>query len=225
MRDMGDMPPVVQKMFGKGLAEAVLKYGIIALGYLHPFMLIIFTLYIFMVMAQLVTSEMDSGTIGFTLSKGISRWRLYINMGIVIYTGLGLLALSSYFSAYVGIGFFHDGKLMMGPFGALSWNLFLLMVLVTGYAAILAALSESGKRFYTYGGVLLLFFYLLSLVTALWKPLELLAPINPFTYYQPIAILMGGRMGLTKSVTILLAGLAMMTAGAVLFKRRDISSG
>ncbi|MCP4155079.1 MAG: hypothetical protein GY757_45565, partial [bacterium] len=111
------------------------------------------------------------------------------------------------------------------PFAALAWNLYLLLVFVAGYLAIFAAISDSSKKLFTYGGAILLLFYILNLASAIWKPLDYLSPINPFSYYDPIAMLMGSRAGVTKSITIFATSGAMFTAAAFIFRRRDIASG
>jgi hypothetical protein len=99
------------------------------------------------------------------------------------------------------------------------------MVFIAGYMVIFAALVETGKALFTWGGVVLLIFYLISLAAPLWKPLELFSPINPFSYYNPMIILVGGRIGLSKSVSLLAVSGVMFTAGAWLFNRRDIFTG
>ncbi len=225
MRDMDDMPPIMEKMMGKGFVEAIVQYGIIAFGYIHPFVFILFIVFLFITASQMVTSEIGSGTIGFTLSKPVSRKRIYVNMAITSYLGLGLMALFAYGSSALGIVLFHGEKLSTEPFGALAWNLFLLMAFIAGYIAIFAAISDSGKKLFTYGSIVLFAFYILSMATPLWKPLKLLAPINPFSYYSPMAILTGSRIGITKSISLLVVSCLMFIIGGWLFSRRDLATG
>jgi ABC-type transport system involved in multi-copper enzyme maturation permease subunit len=225
IKDMDDVPPVVQKMFGEGFLEAMLKYGIIAVGYIHPFLLALFIVFIFIAVSQMVTSEVAGGTIGFTLSKAVSRKRLYLNLAVVIIGGLGILALFTFLSSLVGIALFHGPKLSAGPFVSLTWNLFLVMFFIAGYIVIFAAVSDSGKALFTWGGVVLLVLYLLSLAAPLWKPLTYLKPINPFAYFEAMKVLMGGRIGFSTSISIIVVSLAMFAFAAWLFSRRDISSG
>lgn len=225
LKEMKDIPPVVEKMFGNGFIDALLKYGVIALGYVHPLVLGIFIIFIFAAAAQMVTSEIASGTIGYTLSKPVSRKRIYLNLALVIYPGLGFLAFSTYSSSALGILIFHEGKLSADPFAALSWNLFLVMIFIGGYIVIFAALVETGKALFTWGGVVLLAFYIISLAAPLWKPLELFSPINPFSYYNPMVILIGGRISFIKSISLIVVSGGMFTAGTWLFNRRDILTG
>ncbi len=225
LKRMNEIPPMVEKMFGKGFIETMFKYGIIALGYIHPFMLVIFILFIFIVIFRMVTSEVNSGTIGFTLSKPLSRKRIYLNMAIIIYLGLGLLVLSTYLSTFLGIKIFLSEPLSTTPFASLAWNLYLVMLLIAGYIVIFASISDSGKMFFTTGGIVLLVFYILSFAAPLWKPLSIFDPVNPFSYYKPMEILVGSRIGFGKSLTLIGISGVMFAAAAWVFNRRDISSG
>lgn len=223
--DMKQVPDLVKKMMGEGFVESVLKYGILMVGYVHPLTIVIFVLFLFMASSQIVTSEISSGTIGFTLSKPLSRLRLYFNLWIVIYAGTAVIAFSGYLSAYLGITLFHKGKFSAAPFANIAWNLFLLMIFVAGYVVIIAALSDTGKKMYTYGGITLFFFYLLSFATPLWQPLEYISPISPFSYYKPMAILMGSRIQWNTSIGLIAVSLVMFAVAAIIFKRRDIAGG
>jgi ABC-type transport system involved in multi-copper enzyme maturation permease subunit len=225
LHDMEDIPPMVEKMMGTGFVEAVIKYGVIALGYVHPFMLILFIVFIFIAVSQVVTSEVSSGTIGFTLSKPVSRVRLYINLMIVIYVGLAVLSLFTFLSSALGIVFFYSEKLAFGPFSSLAWNLFLLMVFIAGYIVIFAAISDTGKKLFTIGGITLFAFYILDMATPLWNPLKYLSPVNPFSYYDPMPMLMGSRISSEKSMLIIVVSVVMFGFGAWLFSRRDLASG
>lgn len=225
LRDMDDIPAVAQKMMGKGFMESMVKYGVIAVGYIHPFMLIIFILFIFMTASQMVTSEIGFGTIGFTLSKPVSRKRLYLNFGIIVYLGMALLTLSTYLSSLLGVVLFHSQRLPKAPFAHLAWNLFLVMVFAAGYIAVFAAVSDSGKKLFTYGGTTLFAFYLLTFAAPLWQPLEYISPLSPFSYYKPMALLMGDHIDSTTSLAIIAVSMVMFAIGAIIFNRRDISSG
>jgi ABC-2 type transport system permease protein len=225
LKDMKDIPPMVEKMMGEKFVEAIIRYGIIAIGYMHPFMLVLFILTIFITVSQVITAEIGSGAIGFTLSKPVSRKRIYVNLAIVIYIGLALQALFAYSASALGIVLFHSDRLSTGPFAALAWNLFLLMVFIGGYISIFAAFSDTGKTLFTFGGVTLLVFYILNAAAPLWQPLNYLLPINPFHYYNPMAIFVGSKVSTGTSISIIIVSLAMFAVGGWVFSRRDIACG
>lgn len=223
--DMKKTPAIVEKMMGEGFMEAMLKYGVMALGYIHPFMLVIFIIYIFITISQVITSEIATGRIGLLLTREISRGRVYINLAILVYGGLGIMALSAYAASALGVAWFHQGALTPAPFASLAWNLYLLMIFIAGYLAIPAALMDSGKRMAAAGGTLIALLYLLNLATPLWSPLKTLSFLNPFSYYNAFEVLLGVRPGVETSVGIWGASLVMFFIGAQLFRRRDIAAG
>jgi ABC-type transport system involved in multi-copper enzyme maturation permease subunit len=225
LKKMADVPPVMEKMFGQGFVEVMFKYGIIAFGYIHPFMQVIFILFVFITASQVVTSEIHSGTIGFTLSKPLSRKRIYFNMAVIIYLGLGFLAFSAYISSFLGIRLFVGENLPTAPFASLAWNLYLVMIFIAGYIVIFASISDTGKRFFTLGGIVLFVFYILSLASPLWKPLDYISPLSPFSYYRPMPLLMGQRPGLSTALGLIAVSSVMFVTGAIIFNRRDISNG
>jgi ABC-type transport system involved in multi-copper enzyme maturation permease subunit len=225
LRDLDDIPPLAQKMMGEGFIDALVKYGLIAIGYMHPFMIILFIILIFIIASQMITSEISGGTIGFTLSKAVSRKRIYFNFAVTVYGGLFLMAFSTYFASFLGIGIMYGDRLTAGPFPSLALNLFLIMALAAGYVAIFAALADTGKMLFTWGGVTLLALYLLNFGAPLWKPLTYLAPLSPFKYYEPMKLLMGAQVGVGKALIILAVSVTMFIIGGWLFNRRDISAG
>ncbi|MCK4764113.1 MAG: ABC transporter permease subunit [Candidatus Aminicenantes bacterium] len=225
LRDVKEAPAALQKLVGEGFMDAILKYGLITFGYIHPLMFTLFILFIFTAFRQVLAAEIVSGTIGFTLSRPISRKRIYLNLAIIVYAGLAFLALVVFLSTASGIALFHGGKLSPGHFVSLSWNLYLLMVFCAGYIALFSYFTDSGKNFYTYSTVFLFLCYILDMAANLWSPLKFLAPINPFSYYQPMKILTGSRVDFTQSVIILLISGIMFFISALLFNRRDLPNG
>ena len=223
--DLDRMPPVVEKMLGQGFGEVILKYGILTFGFIHPFTFVPFILLIFIAISQMLTSDLSSGGIGFLLSRPLSRRRIFFNMGVVIWAGLALLAFFLFLAPYFGILFFLKQPLAAAPFVNLAGNLFVMMLLVSGYIAVFAAISDSGKKLFTYSGVVILLFYFIELAAPLWKPLEWLAPVDPFSYYRPIPLLMGQRIEGLTAASLVMASAALYIIAAQLFHRRDISSG
>jgi len=225
LKDMNDVPPMVEQMMGKGFFDAIVSYGIMAIGYIHPLLLVLLIVFIFMTFSQLLCSEISSGAIGFTLSKPLSRQRLFINICQLVFWGLVVMVLSGYLAVYCGIIIFHSKPMSLAPFTALSWNLFVLLFSIMGLLALLAAISDNSKQFLTRGGILLFLCYLLNLAAPIWRPLKFLLPINPFHYYRPLATLTGERMSPVLSFVLIIVSLLMTAGATVLFSRRDLSEG
>ena len=225
LKDLKDAPAVAQKILGEGFMAAVLKYGIITFGFIHPFMFTLFILYIFSAFWQVLIAEITSGTIGFTLSRPISRKGIFLNLAVVVYCGLALLIVVSLLSTTLGVLIFQGGELSLTPFISIGWNLYLLMIFIAGYIAIFSSFSDSGKKFFTYSSIMLFFFYIQNLLANLWQPLKIISPINPFSYYSPMKILVGFRISFSQSLSILTISAVMFIISALIFNRRDLPGG
>jgi ABC-2 type transport system permease protein len=225
LKDLKDAPAVAQKILGEGFMDAVLKYGIITFGFIHPFMFTLIILYIFSAFWQVLTAEIASGTVGFTLSRPISRKRIFLNLALVVYCGLAVLVVIALLSTTFGVVIFQAGQLSLKPFISIGWNLYLLMIFIAGYIALFSSFSDSGKKFFTYSSIMLFFFYIQDLLANLWQPLKIISPINPFSYYGPMKILVGSRIGFSQSLTILAISAVMFMVSALIFNRRDLPSG
>jgi hypothetical protein len=99
------------------------------------------------------------------------------------------------------------------------------MILVAGYISLLAATSDSGKILFTRGGVLLMVLYLVSMAEPLWKPLEFISPISPFTYYVPMKLFLGGHVEVLTAILMIGVSLAMFGIATYLFSKKDIAVG
>ncbi len=223
--DIHEVPDSMKKVMGKGFIESMIKYGVVAVGYIHPFVYFLYIIFIVLAVSFMITSEVTTGTIGFLLSKPVSRERIFFNMFLVVFCGLVFLTLCSYLATVIGVEIFTSGKMPAKPFFPITVNLFLMMFFVSGYVALITAFSNTSRKMYTRAAVILSAFYLVDWLSPLWTFLSFTDRINPFSYYKPLEILAGGRIDLTTGIAIFVVSLLMYFAGMKIFNRRDIFSG
>jgi ABC-2 type transport system permease protein len=224
MEDMQRQQPEMLKMMGRDFYDAMMDYGFIVFGYIHPFLLVFMILYIFAAVSQVLTSEISTGSIGFILSRPVSRKRIYQNLAIVVYLGLAIMSLAALGGTYFGMWLFNVGG-KVPPFFSIVINLYVLMLFIAGYIALFASKADTGKALFVPSGIILFVFYTIDLISALWEPFEYISPINPFSYYKPIEILVGQRLDITAGIAIPVVTALMFWLGARIFSRRDLPSG
>lgn len=224
MEDMQRQQPEMLRMMGADFYTAIMDYGFIVFGYIHPFLLVFLIIYIFNAVSQVLTSEIVTGSIGFTLSRPVSRRRIYFNLAIVIYAGLAICSLAALAGTYFGMWVFNVGG-KMPPFFSIVINLYVLMLFIAGYIVLFAAKADTGKSLFISSGIVLFVFYAVDLISGLWLPLEYISPINPFSYYRPIDLLIGKRLNLTEGIAIPIVTTLMFWLGARIFSRRDLPNG
>jgi ABC-2 type transport system permease protein len=224
MNDMQRQQPEMLKMMGKDFYDAMMDYGFIVFGYIHPFLLVFLILFIFYAVSQVLTTEIATGSIGFILSRPISRKRIYLNLAIVIYTGLAIISFAALGGTYFSMLLFNIGD-KVPPFLSIVVNLYVLMLFIAGYIALFASKADTGKSLFIPSGIILFVFYAVDLISGLWEPLEYISPINPFSYYRPIELLVGQRLDISAGIAIPVVTTLMFWLGAKIFSRRDLPSG
>lgn len=224
-KDIGEVPKTVQKVMGEGFIESVMKYGIVAIGYIHPFMFLIYILFVFISVSQIITSEISTGTMAFLLSRPVSRIQIFINWVIITVGGLTLLALSSYSAVVAGLRLFNKDKLSLRPFLPLTTNLLIIMIFLASYIGFIAAISSTGKRMRNWGGFIILFLYLADVMSPVWEFLSYINWLNPFNYFQPMSIIMQRYISTFTGIILLFVSGLIFTTSAYIFKKRDLLTG
>jgi len=224
MGDMQNPQPEMLKMMGRDFYDVMMDYGFIVFGYIHPFLLVLLVIYIFYAVSQVLTSEIATGSIGFILSRPVSRMRIYFNLAIVIYSGLAVMSLAALGGTYFGMWIFNVGG-KVPPFLSIVINLYVLMLFIAGYIALFASIADTGKSLFIPSGIILFVFYTIDLISGLWEPFEYISPINPFSYYKPIELLVGQRLDLAAGLAIPVLTALMFWLGARIFSRRNLPSG
>ena len=224
MGDLQNPQPEMLKMMGRDFYDAMMDYGFIVFGYIHPFLLILMIIYIFYAVSQVLTSEIATGSIGFILSRPVSRMRIYFNLAIAVYSGLVVMSLAALGGTHFGMWIFNVGG-KVPPFLSIVINLYVLMLFIAGYIALFASIADTGKSLFIPSGIILFVFYAIDLISGLWEPFEYISPINPFSYYKPIELLVGQRLDLATGLAIPVLTALMFWLGARIFSRRDLPSG
>jgi len=169
-----------------------------------------------------IAREIDKRTMGLMLSLPVSRLRIYFGR-----LAAGILGL---------IGFIVVSELVIWPLAAIFHfpcpfgDVFNVAVLgaLFGLAALglgfmfSAMFSDTGKVYAGVGGLLLLM-YVLNIIASLDAQLGKLKYVSLFHYYDPGAVIDGGRLGLAPRLVFLSVALVATIIGAVIFNRRDVS--
>jgi ABC-2 type transport system permease protein len=219
------IPPFARELLGPSIAMFLSFAGIVCLGYFHVAVMGALV-GLSIAVATVPASEVETGFMDLILSRPLARhWivtRSIVAAILSIVLVLGLMVLGT----WIGIE-------TLAPAGAvwpsasliraLALNLGLLMLC---WSAVALAIASAVRRRGVAGasaGVLALAAFLLDYLGGLWQPIELLAKLSPFRYFNPFDLIMGGRLPLKNVAVLLGITLAGWLAAYVLFSRRDIS--
>ena len=198
--------------------------GSIALGFIHPILIILVSVFAVGFATSAVAGERQRGTLEVLLARPISRSSLYVTLAV---SAAGFIAISV--AAFL-VGS-TVGAVVAGVEDELAADrlplLWLNGVLLFGsFAAIGLAASVSTNRLAPALGVtlgILVVMYFFDVLGSLWPDAEFLRPWSLFYYLQAKAILSGAadafNFGLLGAVIV-----AGVVYALVVFPRRDLAA-
>lgn len=220
---MEQLPEQFQSLISEQFLTTLSLKGAAAFGFKHPIVLTLLSIVAITLPYRHISSELETGTLELLLAYPVRRYRLLLQFCasagaailfiIVVILGASLTAISA------------TGNLtadLTRTMVQIACNLALLMVLVMSYTVLLATYGKQDSKVGMQSAGITLVFYLLDLVSALWDPLAVIAPLNIFTYFQPQKLILGEANFLTNAVVLF--GLIVLCLAASLrqFERRDI---
>ena len=171
---------------------------------------------------KLLASQVDKGSMAFTLSTPISRKTITITSAYYL---IGSLALM--YGLIFGLGVIvaeiaQPGILEIETFLQLTFGCFLLQFAISGITFFASSLFNSSSRSMALGAGLPLFFFALKLISGFSDKLKFLKNFSLNTLFDTTVILAGDSY--TQQFLILLGtGLVLYIAGIYVFDRKDLT--
>ena len=213
------LPPDVSSFINDQMPLATSR-GVIALGYVHPFFLSLFSAWTIRVGVGALSGEIGRGTMDVLASRPIPRWALVGAAWLTIAIGLAIVAAAAWASTSIGL------RLRpLGVTGTDVWQLpvmtWLLFVAWAGVAlAISATRREAGPAIGWVSGLIATSF-VIEFLTRVWKPIAWMRPLSLFTYYRPQDIVRTD-FGWTDPLLLGVVAAAGLVVAVVAFERRDL---
>ena len=213
------IPPQLRTMAGGDLALASTD-GFLALGYAHPFFLLILAVWTVRLSSASLAGEIGRGTMDLLGARPIARADLVIAGSCAIAIGLAVLTMAAWLGTAVGLT---QRQLGVGPLPFLhiaitAWLLFMAWGSVGLVASALQ--RESGPAIAWTSGLIAASF-VLEYLARLWKTISVLRPWSLFAHYQPPDIV---RSGVSSQTIAVFGGvwLVAMAIALAVFSRRDL---
>ena len=219
------LPPFARELMGPAITSMMSFAGVVAVGYFH--LAVMFSLLgLAITTGTAPASEVESGFMDLLLSRPLARhWiitRTIVTGTIATVFVLGLMITGT----WIGLN-------TMAP-PAVPWpsarlirslaiNLAALMWCWCGVSLALASAARRRSVAGASAGLLALTTFLLDYLGRLWKPLDSIAWVSPFRYYDPFQMLLGAALPAKNIVVLATIGAVSFGAAYVLFARRDIS--
>jgi ABC-2 type transport system permease protein len=224
----------VEKLIGADKITIGQGLDTLTIGYVHPLLLTILSVWAIGRASGAIAGELDKGTMELLLAQPLARWRLVVSHFAVDCLTIPLLCGCLWAGTALGSNVFglieltaRDPK-PIDPilFGPALVNVAALLFAISGYTMAISSAGRFRTRVLGIAVVLALLQFLINLLGQTWPAIEFLRPWTVFYYYQPQGLILNldGTMNeATRNVLTLAAvGVVGYVAALVIFCRRDL---
>lgn len=215
---MAAVPPKLMALAGDQIATTTA--GFLAIGYGHPFAMILLGAWTVRAASSALAGELGIGTMDLLASRPVSRTSIVVAGFMAVTLGLAVLVSAAWSGTALGLALrpLETSPLVFAPVALAAWLMF------TAWGGIGLAISASrreGGQAIAWTTALIALSFVLDYVARLWDPVKELRPLSLFRYYEAHAII---RVGLESRNLAVLAGVAVTgsIAAILVFRWRDL---
>jgi ABC-type transport system involved in multi-copper enzyme maturation permease subunit len=215
---LSSLPPEMRSLMGN--ETALSSGGFLAFAYVHPFFILLLSVWVVRVTTASFAAEIGRGTMDLLAARPVPRWQFVTAAFLTVSAGLAIVLLTAWGMTTVGMKL----RDLDGSPQAFFRIVLVAWLLFSAWGAIGIAISatrrDAGPATAVTTGVIAGSF-VLDYLARLWAPIARLRPLSLFRYYEPQAILAGG----VSKPSLLVLGLVMVSVIAtalVLANRRDL---
>jgi len=212
------LPPEITQLVGNDIASTPGKF--LALGYGHPFFVILLGTWVVRTSNAAIAGEVGTGTMDLLASRPIPRWQFVAAGFLASSIGLTLIIVSAWIGTAVGVGLRQLGAVATDfiPVAAGAWLLFAAW---TGVGLLISSTRRDGGQAIGWTTAVLVLSFVLDYLARLWTPIAGLRPFSLFWYYEPPAIFTDGLP--LRTIIVLTSTLVVtLMAAIVVIDRRDL---
>lgn len=222
---MNRLPPALQA-FARTRPEFLALSGLsgyLSLGFSHPLYIVLAGAAVIGFAARSLAGEMDRGIIQIALARPISRPAVYLSRVVGIGVICGLLTLAGPAGMVAGMLYSRpEGEFVYAHLGAVALNGLALFWAIGGLTLWGSAAASTAGRVVGWAIGLLTLSYFVDYFAGVWAPLQSIAFLSLFDYFEPTEALVSGRADTANLVTLATVGAVAAAAGLVIFTRRDL---
>jgi ABC-2 type transport system permease protein len=225
---------MIEKLIGGDKITIGQGLDTLTIGYVHPLLIAILSVWAIGRAAGAIAGELDKGTMELLLAQPLARWRVITSHFTVdcltIPALCGCLWLGTALGSHVFglIAITAEDRKPVDPMliGPALFNVGALLFAISGYTLAISSAGRFRPRVLGIAVVLTLVQFLVNLLGQTWQAIEFLRPWTVFYYYQPQGLILGFEGAATDAVrnvlTLAAVGLVGYIAALTIFCRRDL---
>lgn len=217
------LPPFLKKSIGGEMLQKGIISNFIAIGYIHPLVMLLYLIFIVSVPTDLLTGHVQSGYMELILSRAVTKTQVYICTLILTFAGMLALFTVMFLGTVVGTTIYDFGQqVTLYPFFRAAVNGVFLAGACTGISLLSAASFRSRGWAVGAAAAYLIACYIVNLFEDLGPVIRILEPLSLF-YYIDTQKIMSASAWPVKDMAILAAVMIITTAaGGIIWKKRDL---
>ena len=225
---------MIEKLIGGDRIAIGQGLDTLSVGYVHPLLLTMLSVWAVGRAAGAIAGELDKGTMELLLAQPLARWRVIASHFVVDCLTIPILCGCLWAGTTLGAHVFDLIEMTSADhkpvdpwlFGPALVNVAALLFAISGYTMAISSAGRFRTRVLGIAVVLTLLQFLINLLGQTWQDIEFLRPWTVFYYYQPQGLILaldGSAAEAWRNVPTLLAiGTAGYAAALTIFWRRDL---
>jgi len=214
-------PPALQRLLGEDIMASVTPTGVLGIGYVHPFLLVLMSVWVVRMSAGALAGEIGIGTMDLIASRPVTRTSQVGAAAIGIMGGISLIAAAAWAGTAIGVA----GRPLEGveasEYLAVAGGCWLLFAAFGSVGLAISATRRDAGSAIAWTTAIIALSLVLDYVGRAWDKMTPFRFLSLFQYYGPPRILRDGLSGVDVAVLASVAGVGFLAA-FVVFQRRDL---
>jgi ABC-2 type transport system permease protein len=215
------VPPAVMDVFGADLTAALSPQGFLALGWAHPFPLLMMAVWVVRVGAASVAGEIGRGTMDLVASRPVPRAGIAATALAMVLGGLAAIVGAGWVGTAVGLAMRPLAGAAASQLLPVAGGAWLLFAAFGAMTVLISAARRHGGEAISLAAALMAVSFALDYLARAWRPIAWARPLSLFAHYEPRHLLGGGIPGGDALVLGVVGAVCAGLAFAVL-QRRDL---
>jgi ABC-2 type transport system permease protein len=223
LRLLDYLPPFIKSVLGGETLAVGNISGLIAIGYNHPLIMILYMLYAVGVPTNLLAGEVARGTMELILSRQTTKTQVYTCAGLITVVGMFAMVLAMFLGTVAGTTLYEFTQdVPLHDFFKIGINGG-LMASAVGAMALLAAACFRRPVAVGLTVSYLVVMYFTSFVSEWWPRMAFLSPTTLFHYINGFDIFVKHVWPIRDMAVLVTVMIVATMLGGIIWQRRDLS--
>ena len=217
------LPSFVKSTLGGDALQVDNTTALIAIGYRHPLVMLLYMLFAVAVPTGLLTGEVQQGRMELILSRATTKTQVYLCAAILTICGMFALVLVMFFGTFVATNIYTFNEAVpLHRFFMIAINGGLLASAVGGISLLSAALFRRRGSAIGLAVVYLVVNYFIAIIAQWWPIMKSLGPMTLFWYVDDSTIFREAAWPVGNMIVLISVLVIATVTGGVIWYRRDL---